>query len=122
RSDNVVDSLTRGRRLVIDTKFNPLPVKGWYRDQTLRSAYLYQLSAYLRSQETIGDHLDRNSSGLLLHPTTNGSIFEWVEFENHKVFFANVDLTQSALRIKQELVEVISESIGETRKINRQVG
>jgi len=38
------------------------------------------------------------------------------------VFFANVDLTQSALRIKQELVEVISESIGETRKINRQVG
>lgn len=113
RTDIVVDSLTRGRRLVIDTKFNPLLVKGWYRDQTLRSAYLYQMYAYLRSQETIGDHLDRNSSGLLLHPTTNGSIFEWVEFENHKVFFANVDLTQPTLHMKSELLQVISKALSE---------
>ena len=32
-----------GRRIIIDTKFNSIVTKGWYRDETLCSGYIYQI-------------------------------------------------------------------------------
>ena len=63
RTDIVLDHKTSGRRLVIDTKFASIVTKGWHREETLRSAYVYQIYAYLRSQvgqgDTIADFGDR---------------------------------------------------------------
>ena len=46
-----------GRRIVIDTKFTSIVTAGWYREETLRSGYVYQIYAYLRSQVGRGDTL-----------------------------------------------------------------
>src|ERR1051326_1677653 len=67
RKDLILDLPSTRRRVVIDTKFNAIVTKGWYRDETLRSGYLYQMYAYLRSQE--GDSASNAAEGLLLHPS-----------------------------------------------------
>jgi 5-methylcytosine-specific restriction enzyme subunit McrC len=55
QTDIVLDYPPAGYRLVIDTKFNEITKPGHYRNETLRSGYLYQIYAYLRSQEREGD-------------------------------------------------------------------
>jgi 5-methylcytosine-specific restriction enzyme subunit McrC len=57
RTDIMLEHAASQRRLVIDTKFAAILSQGWYRDQTLRNAYLYQIYAYLRSQVGQGDEL-----------------------------------------------------------------
>jgi len=37
RTDIVLDHASAGRRIVIDTKFNSVVTRGWYREETLRS-------------------------------------------------------------------------------------
>lgn len=46
RTDIVLDDKVGQRRIVIDTKFNAIMTKGWYREESLRSGYLYQMYAY----------------------------------------------------------------------------
>ncbi len=53
KTDMVLDA-PNGRRIVIDTKFTSIVTKNWYREESLRSGYLYQMYAYLRSQEDLG--------------------------------------------------------------------
>jgi 5-methylcytosine-specific restriction enzyme subunit McrC len=57
-----------GQRIVIDTKFTSIVTSGWYREETLRSGYVYQIYAYLRSQVGRGDSFADCASGLL-HPS-----------------------------------------------------
>ncbi len=59
RMDIVLDDNVARRRIVIDTKFNAIVTTGWYREESLRSGYLYQMYAYLRSQEGSVDGLPR---------------------------------------------------------------
>ena len=46
RTDVVLDHPTKGHRIVIDTKFTSIVTDGWYREETLRSGYVYQIYAY----------------------------------------------------------------------------
>ncbi|SMG64830.1 hypothetical protein BMETH_27641149753, partial [methanotrophic bacterial endosymbiont of Bathymodiolus sp.] len=43
KTDIIIDQRGSGRRLVIDTKFNSVTTKGWHREETLRSGYIYQM-------------------------------------------------------------------------------
>lgn len=54
KTDIIIDNLDLGQRTIIDTKFNAVLTRGWYRHETLRSSYIYQMYAYLRSQEDSG--------------------------------------------------------------------
>jgi len=45
RTDIVLNHSGAGRRIVIDTKFNSVVTRGWYREETLRSGYVYQIYA-----------------------------------------------------------------------------
>ena len=47
RTDIVLDRRDQPQRLVIDTKFTSIFGKGWYRKQSLKTGYIYQLYAYL---------------------------------------------------------------------------
>ena len=76
RTDIVLEHGSTSRRIVIDTKFNSILTSGWYRDETLRSGYLYQMYAYLQSQSGRGDPAADHAEGLLLHPCTGASIDE----------------------------------------------
>ncbi len=107
RTDIILDHSVTGRRFVIDTKFNSVVTRGWYREETLRSGYIYQIYAYLRSQEGKGDPLAENASGLLLHPSVGDMVNEAVVIQNHEIRFATVDLGATAKEIRVQLLQVL---------------
>lgn len=92
------------RQVDIDTKFTSIVTSGWYRDETLRSGYMYQIYAYLRSQVGCGDALADHASGLLLHPAIGQMVDETVLIQGHRIRFATVDLTASTADIRSQLL------------------
>lgn len=108
RTDLVLDRPATGRRIVIDTKFNRILTAGQYRENSLRSGYLYQIYAYLRSQEgREDDPLAERASGLLLHPVVGEEVDERVCIQNHVIRFATVDLSAKAKAIRSRLQELV---------------
>jgi 5-methylcytosine-specific restriction enzyme subunit McrC len=106
RTDVVLDHAPSSRRIVIDTKFTSIVTGGWYREETLRSGYVYQIYAYLRSQVGRGDPLADCASGLLLHPSVGEAVDETVIIQGHGIRFATVDLTASPCEIRAQLLRV----------------
>ncbi len=107
RTDVVLDHHDTGRRIVIDTKFSSIVTRGWYREESLRNAYIYQIYAYLRSQEGKGDPLSANASGLLLHPSIHSMMDEFVVIQGHEIRFTTVDLGATAHEIRKQLLKVV---------------
>jgi 5-methylcytosine-specific restriction enzyme subunit McrC len=112
RTDIVIDRRDRPERLVIDTKFTGVFARGWYRDQTLRAGYVYQLYAYLRSQEgqdnSAAPWAD-SAAGLLLHPAIDTEVDESVNIQGHRLRFATVDLTASHADLRARLLDIASQ-------------
>lgn len=100
--DILVDNPEQTRRFIIDTKFASILTPGRFRHETLKSGYLYQLYAYLRSQEG-KEPVWNEASGMLLHPAIGERIFERARIQNHWLIFATVDLSQSPSKIRGEL-------------------
>lgn len=107
KSDIIVEHRMNAKRIIIDTKFNAILTKGWYREASLRNGYIYQLYTYLRTQERNTDPLSLNSAGLLLHPTVGYTLNEYVETQGHKIHFATVDMAADTQTIKRQLLDLI---------------
>lgn len=107
KTDIAIDHLESSRQLVIDTKFNSITTRGWYREDTLRSGYIYQMYAYLRSQEVPGVDESLHSSGMLLHPATDVEMTENVIIQGHSIWFCTVDLNASSVAIRARLLELV---------------
>lgn len=107
QTDIVLDHQGTGRRIVIDTKFTSILKSGWYRDETLSSAYLYQIYAYLRSQVGHGDRSADHAEGLLLHPAVVESVDESAIIQGHRIRFATVDLAASTSMIRDRLLLLV---------------
>jgi 5-methylcytosine-specific restriction enzyme subunit McrC len=112
-TDIVLDPPNAGRRVVIDTKFTSILASGRFRDVSLKSGYLYQMYAYLRSQEGCDPRWD-HAAGLLLHPAIDASLYERVVIQNHPISFATVDLGCRATVIRNELRNLLRE--GESKR------
>ncbi len=93
-----------GYRLVIDTKFTGILGTGQFGNPTLRSNYIYQIYAYLRSQERESDPLSLTASGMLLHPSLGQEVDESVTIQGHRIRFATVDLAADSLTIRNRLL------------------
>jgi 5-methylcytosine-specific restriction enzyme subunit McrC len=108
RTDISLDS-PDGHRIVIDTKFTAIVTKGWYREESLKSGYLYQLYAYLRSQERPDDVDSRwnCATGILLHPAIGKHFDEAVTIQGHGIRFVTVDLSESANEIRRALRGIV---------------
>lgn len=106
RTDVVLDHAPSGRRIVIDTKFASIVTNGWYREETLRSGYVYQIYAYLRSQVGRGDALADCASGLLLHPSVGDGVDETVVIQGHGIRFATVNLAASPGEVRSQLLRL----------------
>lgn len=106
RTDIVLENLSIGQRIVIDTKFNSIVTSGWYREETLRSGYIFQIYAYLMSQKNNNDLLSLSSAGLLLHPSVGSRVDETVTIQGHAIRFATVDLSVSSDEIRSRLLEL----------------
>jgi 5-methylcytosine-specific restriction enzyme subunit McrC len=106
RADIMLENAALGRRVVIDTKFTNILTPGWYREQSLKSGYLYQLYAYLRSQ-TGRDALADRAEGILLHPSAGVHVDEAVVIQGHRMRFATVDLAASPAAIRARFLDVV---------------
>lgn len=106
RTDIVLDHIGSGRRIVIDTKFTSIVTTGWHREETLRSAYVYQIYAYLHSQAGRGDPFADSAGGLLLHPAVGADVDETAVVQGHGIRFATVDLTSSTSSIRSRLLRL----------------
>ena len=95
------------RRLVIDTKFTHILSPVRYGEDKLRSGYVYQMYAYLRSQERSDDPLALNASGLLLHPAVGRHVDEEATIQGHRIRFATVDLAADGPAIRRRLLAVV---------------
>jgi len=107
KTDIILSKGHDAERIIIDTKFNSLITKGWHRDNTIRSGYLYQIYSYIRSQEDKNFPATLNSTGMLLHPTIEDEFNESVTIQGHKIRFCTVNLASTPIEIRQQLLSLI---------------
>ena len=112
KTDVILEHSASNRRIVIDTKFTSILTSGWYRDETLRSGYLFQIYTYLRSQAGRGDPIADRAEGLLLLPSVGGNVDETAVIQGHPIRFATVDLAASSATIRQQLLNIVKPSPG----------
>lgn len=81
----------------------------WHRDESLKSAHLYPIYAYLRSQESDDEHgfAAIDATGILLHPSIDRDFDEAVTIQGHRVRFVTVDLSQRPAAIRNRLREIV---------------
>ena len=94
-------------RTIIDTKFNRILKRNRFGGFSLRSGYIYQMYAYLRSQERYSDPLSMNSIGMLLHPSVDGEVDEAATFQGHRIRFVTVNLAADSKAIRQRLLALV---------------
>ena len=97
-------------RVIIDTKFTSIVRPGYYKNQTLSSRHIYQIYAYLRSQENGSDPLSVNTAGVLLYPAIDTCIDEAAVIQGHEVRFATVNLAADGQTIRRQLLRVVCSS------------
>ena len=97
----------REQRIVIDTKFTSIVGRSQFGKQTLKSGNMYQLYAYLRSQEQPGDPISRHSTGVLLYPSLGVDYDESAIIQGHRVSFATVDLAADSQTIRSQLLRIV---------------
>ena len=98
----------RNRRIVVDTKFTSIVAGGPYRERSLRPANIYQIYAYLRSQEKPGDPLSSTAAGVLLYPSLGLDYVESANIQGHEIHFATVNLAADAQTIRCQLLRAVA--------------
>jgi 5-methylcytosine-specific restriction enzyme subunit McrC len=106
RTDIILDHAQQRRRIVIDTKFTAIVKRGYRREATLSSGYVYQLYAYLKSQ-TGTEPLADCAEGLMLHPAVGAQLDETVVLQGQSLRFATVDLAAEAQELRRQLLAVL---------------
>ncbi|MFT6909550.1 MAG: 5-methylcytosine-specific restriction enzyme subunit McrC [Oleiphilaceae bacterium] len=106
--DILLENLSLSRRVIIDTKFTSITKNAQFGGESYKSDYIYQLFAYLRSQEQLSDSLSIKTEGMLLHPSMGVKHRESVMIQGHKLRFYTVDLSQSSTDIKNELLTLVN--------------
>ena len=101
-----IDMVTGRHRVVIDTKFMSILNSGHYGNQRVNSANIYQMYAYLRSQERDDDPRTLDSTGVLLHPAVDCDFDESAVIQGHEIRFATVNLAADTRTIRQQLLRI----------------
>lgn len=103
QTDIEMNHAQSGRRVIMDTKFNSILTRSNYRECILRSGYLYQMYAYLRTQEDSSDPLSMTAEGILLHPQVGGATDEMMNVQGHVISAKTIDLVAGEDEFEQQL-------------------
>jgi 5-methylcytosine-specific restriction enzyme subunit McrC len=105
--DLVLQEPATGRMIVLDTKFSAASlVESQWGKPVYDSSHLYQLYAYLRSQEHLsGSH--RTASGILLYPSAQHSFSETIQLQEHLIRMECVDLAAPWQDVERQLLEIV---------------
>lgn len=110
KTDIELTNQAKGHKTVIDTKFKTILTANRFGAESLRSEDIYQLYAYLRSQEDTEEGLTRPTTGMLLHPAVGYSLYEETTIQGHRFRFATVYLLEDPQKISAQLLDLILES------------
>jgi 5-methylcytosine-specific restriction enzyme subunit McrC len=97
---------SKGRTLVVETKFVPQLFQTYYGKDTLRPSHLYQLFAYLRNVSA-ARAASRPVDGLLLYPTVSVTCDLRYEMHGHHVRVFSVNLAQPWQQIRLDLLRLL---------------
>lgn len=109
RPDLFLENRSTGKILVIDTKFTAQSiVQNQWGKQEFDSLHLYQLYAYLKTQEHISEK-HRQAQGILLYPSVDkGTLSQKIQLQDMTIRVESVDLSAPWQEIEKRLLEVVS--------------
>src|ERR1043165_8044457 len=109
--DLILQEKATGKIIILDTKFtaNSLPENQWGKP-VYDSSHLYQLYAYLRSQEELSAGY-QTAAGILLYPVVNGHLSEKMQLQDHVIRIESVNLAAKWETIEKQLLEIIRDSV-----------
>lgn len=103
KTDITLMNNQQNRKIVIDTKFRDILEESRYGKKIFRSENIYQIYAYIRSQESPSDPYSQNAEGVLLYPTIEINTDEAVKFHGHIFRFVTIDLSEPTEKLIQRL-------------------
>src|SRR3546814_14018348 len=74
-TDIILENTAEAQRIVIDTKFTSIITHARYGGQRFKTDQLYQLYAYLRTQERTDDPISVAADGMLRYPAI--VLYDW---------------------------------------------
>jgi 5-methylcytosine-specific restriction enzyme subunit McrC len=106
--DLLLQEKSSGRIILLDTKFTAQSlVKNRWGREGFVSSHLYQLYAYLKTQEHISK-VHRQASGILLYPTVGQyNLSEKIDLQDLSLRIESVDLTAPWPDIERNLLDII---------------
>lgn len=94
---------------IIDTKFKSiLTKKKHHGEYKFHREDMFQIYAYLRSQENESDPPSLCSSGMLLYPSLGLDVDESTTIQRHRIRFATVNLNANYASIQKRLLKLFS--------------
>jgi 5-methylcytosine-specific restriction enzyme subunit McrC len=95
------------RLIILDTKFTARSlVENQWGKPIYDSAHMYQLYAYLKSQEHLSE-AHRNAIGILLYPAVGAKLLERIELQDHLIRIESVDLGAPWQEIENGLITLM---------------
>jgi 5-methylcytosine-specific restriction enzyme subunit McrC len=109
--DLVLQQQASGQIIIVDTKFtvHSLVENAWGKP-VYDSTHLYQMYAYLKSQEHVSE-AHRSASGVLLYPAVHHRLSEKFSLQNHVLRIESLDLAASWQEIERQLMEIVDPSL-----------
>lgn len=105
-TDIILENVQMERRVIIDTKFTDVLTKSQFGGDRFKTGHIYQLYAYLRSQERPDDPLSLCSDGILLYPSIGVNVDETALIQGHRVRFVTIDLAQQSATVVEKLRKI----------------
>jgi 5-methylcytosine-specific restriction enzyme subunit McrC len=105
--DLILQEKKPGRIIILDTKFTASSLlENQWNKPVYDSSHLYQLYAYLRSQEEVSAGY-QTATGILLYPVVNRQLSETVQLQDHVIRIESVNLAAHWEGIERQLLEII---------------
>lgn len=117
QTDIIIENLQAQRRIVVDTKFTEILTRSRFDYLRFKTGHLYQLYAYLRSQECPSDPMSLSADGILLYPSAGLQVDETALIQGHRVRFVTVDLDQPSSEVVEQLRAIPTSS--SLNRVNR---
>ena len=104
---------TARRMIVLDTKFTAQSlVENQWGKAVFDSSHLYQLYAYLKSQEHVSE-VHRKAEGILLYPAVQNQFSEKARLQDQVIRIESVDLAAPWQEIERRLMELVTPTTAE---------
>lgn len=93
-----------GRKIIIDCKYTPEATQQHYDANTLRSAHLYQINAYLDNLSNV----DGACEAMLLYPTVDKALSASYTHKAHRISIRTINLNQPWHGIHDDLLALVA--------------